>query len=604
MPAFAVLFVPDLALQAVLRLEPELAGRPVAILADDSRKAPVLQLNAPARLAAVAPGQTATQAVTRCPNLVVRHRAPAAEAAARRLLLDAGFALSPRVEETAEGVCTVDLAGGGGLRAAEVAVRPLLVRLAQQGLHAQAGLATHPDVALLAAKAIGTGGASPSVASSDANTGAQPPMPQAMVERDLRARFPLPQKQQPAQKAGSTIRSSPVHFKSGYPSPESDSAGRCLAPAQHGDRTPAATIDDIPLPILLVDNPRTFLAALPLAALDPEPALAEILARWGVRTLGDFTDLPQAEIGRRLGPAGLALWDRAAGRTERVLRHVAPPEVFEEAVQLEHCVETLEPLLFLLRRILDQLVLRLEGVHRVAGAVLLKLLLDDETTHERRFRLPEPTCRAASIERMLHTHLESVRTEAPIVGLKLRLVPVRPSHRQQGLFEADLRDPVQFAETLARLVAVTGDGRVGSPRVAASHRPDAFTLVPLETANAFGGDDDAAGSGEGIALEPLGPPMRRFRPPVPARMITPGHAGEAVSDAAAEDHAGLPLLESAVARGRIRDWRGPWRASGDWWETGRAWARDEWDVELVDGGLFRLVRTHEDGAWYVEGEYA
>lgn len=533
MPAFVVLFAPDLALQAILRLEPELHGRPVAILADDSRKAPVLQLSAPARLAAVVPGQTATQAVARCPNLVVRQRAPAAESAARRLLLDAGFALSPRVEETAEGICTVDLAGGGGLRAAEAAVRPLLVRLAQQGLQVQAGLATHPDVALLAAKAIGPGGASTPVASAN----------------------------------------------------------------------PAA-IDDIPLPILLVDNPRTFLAALPLAALDPDPALAEILARWGVRTLGDFTDLPQAEIGRRLGQAGLALWNRAAGRTERVLRHVAPPEVFEEMVELEHGVETLEPLLFLLRRILDQLVLRLEGVHRVAGAVLLKLLLDDSTTHERRFRLPEPTCRAESIERMLHTHLESVRTEAPIVGLKLRLVPVRPSHRQQGLFEADLRDPVQFAETLARLVAVTGDDRVGSPRVEASHRPDAFTLVPLETANALGDDAAAAGPGEAIALEPLGPPMRRFRPPVPARVITPEHAGAEASDAAAGEHAGLPLLDSAVARGRIRDWRGPWRASGDWWESGRAWARDEWDVELVEGGLFRLVRTHDDGAWYVEGEYA
>ena len=555
MPAFAVLHVPDFALQALLRLEPALLGQPVAILADDSRKAPILQLSATARLAAVAPGQTATQAITRCPNLIVRQRAVHAEAAARRLLVDAAFALAPRVEETAEGVCTVDLAGGGGLRAAEAATRPLLARLAGQGLHASAGLATHPEVALLAAKAV-----RPAAAPDD------------------------PGGWSPISERASSARE-----------------GHHVAEARPHDAAAAA--------ILVVDTPGKFLAALPLAALDPEPALADILERWGVRTLGEFTDLPRHEIGRRLGEAGLVLWDRAAGRTERVLRHVAPPEVFEEAMELDHRVETLEPVLFLLRRFIDQLVLRLEGAHRVAGTVLLKLLLDDGTTHQRRFRLPEPTCRAESIERMLHTHLESVRTEAPIVGLKLRLVPVRPQQRQQGLFEADLRDPVQFAETLARLVAVTGEGRVGSPRVEASHRPDAFTLVPLETANALPGGEHAATDGR-TALEPLGLPLRRFRPPVPARVITDG--SEASPDDGDNPHpvgpdaavATLPWLESTVARGRVRDWRGPWRASGDWWEAGRAWARDEWDVELVNGGIYRLVRVQADGRWYLDGEYA
>lgn len=548
MPAFAVLHVPDFSLQALLRLEPMLLGQPVAILADDSRKAPILQLSPEARLAACVRGQTATQAITRCPNLVVRQRASGAEAAARRLLVDAAFALAPRVEETAEGVCTIDLAGSGGLRAAEAAMRPLLARLAEQGLHVQGGLAENPDVALLAAKSAGEEhGLS---TSADTVSHRAPPSAVAAAEKQVS--------------------------------------------------------------LLVVDAPRRFLAALPLAAVDPDAALADILARWGIRTLGDFTDLPRQEIGRRLGEPGLVLWDRAAGRTERVLRHVAPPEVFEESLELEHGVETLEPLLFLLRRFIDQLVLRLEGAHRVAGAVLLKLLLDDGTTHQRRFRLPEPTCRAESIQRMLHTHLEAVRTEAPIIGVKLRLVPVRPQHRQQGLFEADLRDPVQFAETLARLVAVAGDGRVGSPRVEASHRPDAFALVPLETASALSASAAESGCAESSALEPLGLPLRRFRPPVPARVITDGSApapppptAVAAEGTSWGDPAGaLPWLESAVARGRVRDWRGPWRASGDWWEAGRAWARDEWDVELVEGGVFRLVRLQADGQWFIEGEYA
>ena len=59
--------------------------------------------------------------------------------------------------------------------------------------------------------------------------------------------------------------------------------------------------------------------------------------------------------------------------------------------------------------------------------------------------------------------------------------------------------------------------------------------------------------------------------------------------------------------------KGPWRTSGEWWrEAGEeagaahaasgAWNRDEWDVALESGALYRLFHNAE-GRWFIEGSY-
>ncbi|RME68622.1 MAG: hypothetical protein D6781_10470 [Verrucomicrobia bacterium] len=509
MPArrYAALLAPDFALQAIARLERGLMEKPVAVLADTSRKALILQVSAAAQAAGVAPGLTATQALTRCPDLVLRHRHPAAETAAQRLLRDAAFALAPRVEATAEGLCTVDLQGLPAGLPLRRRIAGLIERLAGQGLHLQAGLADHPDTARYAA----------------------------------------------------------------------------LHAAAAPDR------------LLAVADTSAFLADLPLSLANPEPTLAELLQRWGLRTFGDLARLPRAEIGLRLGRPGLELWDHAAGRTRRLLRLLAPPCLYEELIEWENGIETLEPLLFILRRLVDQLTLRIANAHHLVGTIRLRLLLEDHSGYEQRFQLPEPTADPDTLFRMLHTHLESVRTDTAVTGLKLRFIPVCPSARQQGLFEADLRNPTRFADTLARLIGIVGDGRVGSPRLENTHRPDRFTLVPLETASALGAAD-ALGDSE--PPPPVGLPLRRFRPPIPVRVF-PGRRTLAPAASEPPD----PRVAALDLPARIRDWRGPWRASGEWWESDRRWARDEWDVELAGGGLYRLVQTLPDGRWFIEGTY-
>ena len=331
-------------------------------------------------------------------------------------------------------------------------------------------------------------------------------------------------------------------------------------------------------PVLEVGDERVFLAALPLALADPAPALEAILEGWGIVTLGAFTALPKSDISRRLGQAGVDLWERAAGEADRPIESLPAEESFEAAMDWEQEIETLEPLLFILRRFVDRLALQLANAGLVAAKLSLELRLADETFYRREFRLPEPAGDPEILFRALHTHLETLHTGAAIAGAKLALSPTRPLVRQGGIFEAGLRDPHGFAETLARVEAIVGSSGVGTPCPEATHRPDAFALEkPAAVVGAMPAPP---------VLPPLGLPLRRFRPPLAAGVESDGPAPVGV--------------RCDAVRGRVRCARGPWRGSGDWWKPER-WDREEWDVELEDGGIFRLCRTA--GRWWVEGMY-
>jgi protein ImuB len=523
---FAVLHIADFALQAVLRTEPGQSAQAAALFSGDGKKSRVIATNPTARRAGVERGMSAPQAVARCPKLVIRAPLPAAEAEARAALLAVGFTLSPSIEDTTPGVCTIDLKGVDGEKlgpAAEAAV----AELTRLGLPATAGLAATPLLALYAARHLSLSSSSLSFSFS----------------------------------------SSPL-------SPE-------LAPSnRRRKRNEKEESEREPSRVLHVTDTASFLAPLSISVADPSPELSAVLASWGVRTLGGLTALPRDEIVLRFGAEGLALWQRAAGGSARPLHPVAPPKSFFASMEFEQEMETLEPLLFVLRRFLDRLVLELQAAHAVVAELRLSLQLADDTSHTLPLRLPEPTGEIEILFRALHTHLEALRTASGIVAVQLHLTPTRPLVRQQGLFETGLRDPHGFAETLARVSAIVGSDRVGTPQVEDTHRPDAVKLVaphavipppPAETA----------------LHPPLGLPLHRFRPPLPARLeFMDGRA---------------TYLWTEQVRGEISMQRGPWVKSGEWWQADQAWSRREWDIELTDGGLYRLVHTQD--TYFLEGEY-
>jgi protein ImuB len=340
-------------------------------------------------------------------------------------------------------------------------------------------------------------------------------------------------------------------------------------------------------PVLVVpeDGGSGFLAGLPLAALSPTEEAARILAQWGIHTLGELAALPREAVTERLGPEAFLLWERAAGRSMRLLRLTSPPAKYEEQIEFEAEIETLEPLLFMLRRFIEQLVARLDTAYRVPAELHLRLGFAQGGEHRRKFRLPAPTRQADTLFRVLHTHLEDLRAPSPIARLSLAAIPAISRPTQLGLFATALRDPNRFGETLARLEALAGPERVGSPILTDTHQPDAFRMAPPEFANAAAVQEQ---SGEYTpSANRIGLPLRRFRPPLAAQVECRGHAPA--------------RLASAAGGGLVRAHRGPYRLSGNWWEPAAGWQIEEWDVQLADGRLYRLATR--DGGWFVEGAY-
>ena len=321
-----------------------------------------------------------------------------------------------------------------------------------------------------------------------------------------------------------------------------------------------------------------YLGPLPLELLSPTPALRETLERWGIRRFQDLAALPPLGIAERLGREGLELRELARGEAQRKLAPLTEPERFAESIELEDPVELLEPLAFLLARLLNGLATRLATRALATDELRLSLKLEDRTTFQRTLRLPVPALDSRAFLKLIQLDLTAHPPPAPIVHIRLELNPVKPQAAQAGLYAPAAPEPVKLELTLARLKAIAGEDRVGSPELIDTHRPDAFRMTGLGRSRP---DPDPAPPPGRAQLA-----LRIFRPPRPARVTLA---------------AGQPsLVDAHGIRGRIVDIAGPWRTSGDWW-TSDPWSRDEWDIALSDGVLYRLYCG--PSGWFLEGSY-
>jgi protein ImuB len=321
-----------------------------------------------------------------------------------------------------------------------------------------------------------------------------------------------------------------------------------------------------------------FLAPFPLAYLTPDDAIAATLARWGVHRLGDLARLPEAEIATRLGAGGAALLRTARGLDARPLLPNHTRHEIEESLSLEHTIDTLEPLLFVLRGLVERVIDRLGLAGIGCVHVHLTLRLDDRSRDVRTLTLAAPTRDVKTLLSLLRLDVEGHPPRAGIDGVTLAVVPQAIRPIQLGLFVPAGPAPEQLATTVARLGVLCGAERVGVPVVVDTHVPGAAAVAPFVLS----------------APTPPSPApdcrlmVRTVRPPKPL-------------DVFSERDAPAYVRGHGMA-GRVVGAAGPWRVAAAWWQD-RPCHRDYYDLELTDGGVYRCFRDLGTGRWFVDGVY-
>ncbi len=362
-----------------------------------------------------------------------------------------------------------------------------------------------------------------------------------------------------------------------------------------------------------------FLAPLPLTGLTTGAATLATLERWGIRSVGEFAAFPPEEVLARLGSGGQALHTIARGRDPQPLVPRQPPPSFREGLELEWPLVNVEPLLFVLRGALERITQRMQGRGLGCSRLELALGLDPEGHHERAIQLPAPTRDVRTLTTLLRLDLEATPPNAPVLTFDLVAHPNQPRQAQLNLFGPAALSPDRLATTLARLFALLGEGRVGTPESPDVHAPAGFSLVPFEPPPPPK-EERQTRPGRGLLA------ARALRPALPLEVLVGeahrGAAEEIAEPAPAYGRDALP--QPATSRdepplflktldgeetekrtrieGKVKVASGPWGMEQAWWSEEGA-ERDYWDVELASGGLYRVFRDRRTDAWFADGIY-
>ena len=329
------------------------------------------------------------------------------------------------------------------------------------------------------------------------------------------------------------------------------------------------------------------LGKLPLAALELSEEHAETFAIWGIRTLAELAALPESGLIARLGQQAVDWRDLARGVLPHTFQPIEAEFSLQEFCAFETPVEQIDSLLFIGARMIDCLATR-AATHALSLASLtVHMQLEGGKTYERTIRPALATIDRKFLLKLLQLEIGAHPPQVAVLSLTLSAQAGQDRKVQLGLFAPQTPEPSRLDVTIARLKAIAGEDRVGSPVLEDTHRPGSFRMEGFAIPHQAGAykPSESVETRTRMAL-------RRIRPPAHVRVqlheLKPVH------------------FFNREQSFRVAAAYGPWRTSGCWWST-EAWNTEEWDVlaEESSGASVACLLVHDcaQNHWQLEAIY-
>lgn len=344
-----------------------------------------------------------------------------------------------------------------------------------------------------------------------------------------------------------------------------------------------------------------FLAPLPVAALG-DAELASLLPRLGIRTLGQFTALAEADVAARFGPLGARLHALAQGRDPRPATPRIPPRDIDAIVDFEPPVERVDELAFGVRAACDEFVQALLGERLVCTALRVEFTGERGEVDERVWVHPRSFSAAEVVDRVRWQLQATEALRSPVVRVRVSPEAVDPVHSHEaGLWGTGPDERVHSA--LSRVQGMVGHRGVLTPQLAGGRRPgDRQVLVPW-------GDRQAGTTGTRVRERtrpwpgalPDPPPATVYEVPRPLRVEDVRGQPVTIDERGRVSAAPAVIVSQTGARRELTAWAGPWPLEERWWDPATARAVHRMQAVDMSGCAWLLVRDAE--GWWAEGRY-
>ena len=325
------------------------------------------------------------------------------------------------------------------------------------------------------------------------------------------------------------------------------------------------------------------LANISISSLRLDEENYDTFAVWGIRTLGELAELPEEELIVRMGQQSTCWLHLARGTARHTFQPVEDTFRLIEHIDFETHVEQIDSLLFIGSNMINNLVSRASSRALSLSSLHIQMSLDGSLSYGRVIRPAIPSNDRKFLLKLLQLEIAAHPPQSGVASLTLSAEAGHPSTVQLGLFTPQLPEPSRLDVTLARLKAIVGENRVGSPRIIDTHRSGSFVMedfVLHEHASPQKNINKSVAS------------LRRLRPPHHLLVQIDTNKPASFRD-------GADFYEVHTAYG-------PWHSSGSWWSVDK-WDLEEWDVMATNSsgesvGCL-LVYDHSNNKWLMDAFY-